>query len=234
MTGGFFKKSVIYIREIVFGLEDSLVSTLGAVTGIAAGTHDGQMAVFSGLVLVVVEAVSMAAGSYLSSKSAREVFESRLKQDSSRLLREPAADDYTIREALKQQAFTNKQIEQIIKALKRERALWMREVQRCEHKLLPAVSASPFFSGVAMGLFYLFGGSVPLLPYLLFPLETAMYISLFATGAGLFLLGVVKSKVVLGHHPIKSGFEMTSVALSAALIGYLVGRLVSAAFGINV
>ncbi len=61
------------VREIVFGLEDSLVSTLGAVTGIAAGTHNAYVVLLSGLVLVSVEAVSMAAGSYLSSKSAAGV-----------------------------------------------------------------------------------------------------------------------------------------------------------------
>ncbi len=65
------------IREIVFGLEDSLVSTLGAVTGIAVGTQNAYVVILSGLVLIAVEAVSMSAGSYLSSKSAAGV-ESRL------------------------------------------------------------------------------------------------------------------------------------------------------------
>ncbi len=61
------------IREIIFGLEDSLVSTLGAVTGIAAGTDSTYVVVLSGLVLIAVESVSMAAGSYLSSEAARDV-----------------------------------------------------------------------------------------------------------------------------------------------------------------
>lgn len=60
------------MREIVFGLEDSLVSTLGALTGIAAGTRNASVVILSGLVIVAVEAVSMAAGSYLSSKIAAE------------------------------------------------------------------------------------------------------------------------------------------------------------------
>jgi len=60
------------IREIVFGLEDSLVSTLGTITGIAAGTQSTYIVLLSGLVLIAVEATSMSAGSYLSSKSAAE------------------------------------------------------------------------------------------------------------------------------------------------------------------
>ncbi|MBI2484617.1 VIT1/CCC1 transporter family protein [Candidatus Uhrbacteria bacterium] len=62
-----------YIREIVFGLEDSLVSTVGAVTGMAAGFTYPPLVVFAGTVLIVAEAFSMAAGSYLSSKVAGAV-----------------------------------------------------------------------------------------------------------------------------------------------------------------
>ncbi len=60
------------IREIVFGLEDSLVSTLGALTGIAIGSGSKFVVILAGLVLVAAESTSMAAGSYLSSKSASD------------------------------------------------------------------------------------------------------------------------------------------------------------------
>lgn len=60
-------------RDIVFGFEDGFVSTLGAVVGIAAATYDSYIVVLSGAVLILVEAVSMASGSYLSSKSQKEV-----------------------------------------------------------------------------------------------------------------------------------------------------------------
>ncbi len=60
------------IREIVFGLEDSLVSTLGTLTGIAIGTRSTFIVILSGLVLLAAEGMSMVAGSYLSSKSAFE------------------------------------------------------------------------------------------------------------------------------------------------------------------
>ncbi len=58
------------MREIVFGLEDSLVSTLGAITGIALATRSTYIVILSGLVLIAAEGMSMTAGSYLSSKSA--------------------------------------------------------------------------------------------------------------------------------------------------------------------
>src|SRR3990172_12019436 len=68
-----FEKTADYIREIVFGLEDSLVSTLGVITGIAVGTGDRSLVILSGIIVIFVEAVSMAAGTYLSTESYIEV-----------------------------------------------------------------------------------------------------------------------------------------------------------------
>ena len=73
MKNGTFTRTIAEnMREIVFGIEDSLVSTLGALTGIAIGTRSTYIVILSGLVLIAAESMSMAAGSYLSSKSASE------------------------------------------------------------------------------------------------------------------------------------------------------------------
>ncbi len=61
-----------YIRNFIFGVEDSLVSTVGLLSGIAiAGVPRGTI-FLTGVVLVLVEAFSMAAGSFLSEASAEE------------------------------------------------------------------------------------------------------------------------------------------------------------------
>ena len=81
MKYNFHHKIADSIREIIFGLEDGLVSTLGAVTGIAAGSQNTFVVILSGLVLIAVEASSMAAGSYLSSKSATAVDQASHKEN---------------------------------------------------------------------------------------------------------------------------------------------------------
>lgn len=62
-----------YLRGAVFGLEDGLVSTTGAIAGIAAGARDADTVVMAGVVLVVVEALSMAAGQFLSERSVHQL-----------------------------------------------------------------------------------------------------------------------------------------------------------------
>lgn len=61
------------VRNLVFGTEDSLVSTVGFVSGIASAGVAPRTIVVSGFVLILVEAFSMAVGSLVSSNSAEEV-----------------------------------------------------------------------------------------------------------------------------------------------------------------
>ena len=231
MAGGWKAKTGAFMREIVFGLEDSLVSTLGAVTGIAAGTGNRYVVILSGVVLIVVEALSMSAGSYLSSKSAREVFDRRQKQDRARLLQERVDDTTTMAHILQKAKLSKAVQKKVLDALGKERALWMKEVQRTEHRFAPAVSSSPVLSGVVMGLFYLLGGGVPLVAYLLWPVDQAMLPAIVITGVVLFFIGVLKARYVYGHW-LKSGMEMMLVSLTAALLGYFIGSLVSGTLGV--
>jgi VIT1/CCC1 family predicted Fe2+/Mn2+ transporter len=169
------------IREIVFGLEDSLVSTLGAVTGIAAGTQNAYIVILSGLVLISVEAVSMAAGSYLSTKSAAGV----------------------------------------------EATLATKRSHRGGH--LPTL---PLRAAVVMGISYAFGGLFPIAPYFFVPVASAFVPSLLLTAAALFGTGYWTAHLT-HRNPVQSGVEMVGVSLLAAGIGYAIGRLVSAAFGVD-
>lgn len=221
------------IREIVFGMEDALVSTLGALTGIAAGTGDTFVVILSGIVLIFAEALSMTAGSYLSSKSAQEVMELRRRQDASRLMQGAVAKDETLHELLKKHKIPAKDIKKIQHVLNHEHELWLKELERCEKRLAPSLAPSPTRAAVVMGVFYLLGGFFPLIPYFLLPVGQAILPSIVITAVVLFGLGAWKAKVTAGHW-LKSAMEMTVISLSAAVLGYFLGVLVSSLFSMPV
>lgn len=62
-----------YIRSSFFGVEDSLVSTTGLVAGISVATHEVEFILLAGFVAVAVEAISMAAGEFLSEETEQEL-----------------------------------------------------------------------------------------------------------------------------------------------------------------
>ncbi len=61
-----------FVRNFIFGVEDSLVSTVGLVSGIAIADVERSTIFLSGMVLIVVEALSMGAGSVLSESATEE------------------------------------------------------------------------------------------------------------------------------------------------------------------
>lgn len=62
-----------YVKSSVFGIEDSLVSTTGVIAGVAAASADEKIVIVAGLVTIVVEAVSMAAGEFISEETEIEM-----------------------------------------------------------------------------------------------------------------------------------------------------------------
>ena len=62
-----------YLRALLFGLQDGIVSTTGVVVGISAGVSDKAIIILAALVAVSVEASSMAAGQYTSEKAVHQM-----------------------------------------------------------------------------------------------------------------------------------------------------------------
>jgi len=62
-----------YLRSVVFGFQDALVSTTGVIAGISAGTANKEIVVLAGTVTILVEALSMGVGQYMSEKSVHQM-----------------------------------------------------------------------------------------------------------------------------------------------------------------
>lgn len=56
----------------MFGVEDSVVSTVGLLSGVVVGDLPRSAVILSGVVLIFVEAFSMGAGEFLSESSAED------------------------------------------------------------------------------------------------------------------------------------------------------------------
>lgn len=62
-----------YLRSLMFGLQDGIVSTTGVVLGISTGVDSKAIIILAALVAVTVEATSMAAGQYSSEKAVHQL-----------------------------------------------------------------------------------------------------------------------------------------------------------------
>lgn len=62
----------LYLRSTIFGIIDSLVSTVGLLAGIGIAGVPRNVVILTGIVYAFVEGFSMAVGDFLSEKSAEE------------------------------------------------------------------------------------------------------------------------------------------------------------------
>lgn len=70
-----------YLRSSVFGFEDALVSTTGVVVGVSTGTTNIKFIILACLVTICVEAISMAAGQFLSERTLHEIDKEKHKDN---------------------------------------------------------------------------------------------------------------------------------------------------------
>lgn len=215
------------IREVVFGLEDGLVSTMGALTGIAAAAISNRlMVLLSGFVIIAVESISMAVGSYLSNKSEREIDRRKLYEEKMELKEFPEEEQAELVGMYIKDGWPKELAASMAEAASRNKKLFLQEMAYRELKIIPEDLGLPFKNALAMGVSYFFGGTIPLVPYLVLTnVSLAIFFSIGITLIGLFVLGVGTTKYSRRSW-WRAGLEMLALASAAALIGYLVGQAV--------
>ncbi len=80
------KTFLLYVRNFIFGAEDSLVSTVGMLTGVVSAGVAQREVIISGIVLVCVEAFSMSVGSFLSERTTEEALPDYKEHESNSVL----------------------------------------------------------------------------------------------------------------------------------------------------
>ncbi len=69
----------VYLRNFIFGIEDSLVSTVGLLAGVAVADLTSREILTTGLVLIFVEGFSMGIGSFLTEETTEEMAGQKVK-----------------------------------------------------------------------------------------------------------------------------------------------------------
>ena len=214
------------LREAVFGTQDGLISTLGALTGIAAGTQDRQAVVIAGFVIIVVGSLSMAAGSYLSSKANRQYLEHLSREERELIVKDPEGERREVRQMYRVRGYKEEEIDMIEKRLFSNPHLLLEDMAHKELGITPQSMEDPAGNAFIMGTAYVAGGLVPVIPYWFTGIPLAMPISIGTAFTALFLMGAVKGRLVRQSW-WRSGVEMVAVAGVAALAGFFIGRLAS-------
>jgi VIT1/CCC1 family predicted Fe2+/Mn2+ transporter len=85
----------------------------------------------------------------------------------------------------------------------------------------------PFVGGVIMFVTFVLASFIPIVPYLLLPLGSALWVSILISIAALFVVGLVSAKITkVGM--LRRAAQMALLGGAAIVIGVIVGRFVKA------
>ena len=89
----------------------------------------------------------------------------------------------------------------------------------------------PVQGALLMGAAFGLGAAVPIIPFLVLPVETALPAAIVLAGMVLFGIGVVKSRLTK-RSPIAAGAEVLALGAMAGIVGYLFGTILPQLLGV--
>lgn len=217
----------VNVREIVFGFNDGSISTLALLAGVTGGSLvEGQILIV-GISGMIAGAISMAIGSYISSKSEIEHHKSEIERERIEIEEFPEIEREEIRQLYQKKAdFTEEELNLIVNRITSNNEYWLDSMIKEELGLFEERFENPLKLGLIMLAAFIVGGLIPILPFFIFShLQTSFITASIMTFSSLFIVGIWKTTFTEKYW-LLSGLEMIFVGVLAAVIPYFIGNLI--------
>lgn len=210
-----------WLREVVFGLNDGLVTTLVFIMAI------GGLAPAHLLIIVLGEilagGVSMALGGYLSAHTEQEILEHRIETERYEIEHEPDEERAELRNIYRKKGLRGPLLDRVVGHLTADRERWHRAMVHDELGVTEEKRLNPWRQGLQVGLSFVIGGLIPSVPVLLSLPQTRWW-SYGCTALAAFVLGSVKARYTR-KGPVRAGFEFLVLVTLGTLAGVGLGLL---------
>ena len=213
------------IREVVFGAQDGLVSTLALVTAVAAAVPEQTTVVVAGLAGALAGMISMGTGTYLGSKAEKEVFQAEIEKEARELEENPAEEMAELVFLYHQQGMSYHEAREMAEHIASDKELWLRTLVEKELGIDPDLVSNPIKDALTMGSTFIIAALIPIIPYFFLDGNRAIGVSAGAALASLFILGMAKGRLVQ-RSPILQGLEILVIGAVAAGLGWVLGEVI--------
>ena len=221
-----------FLREIVYGGHDGVITTFAVVAGFAGAGAEGAASIGAvavllfGLANLFADATSMALGAFLSARSQTDIYKSTRAAELREIHERPELERAELFEILRSKNVPEADIHEFAALYARNPELLADFMMQNEIGMTDPSDGNPAQDALATFLSFVFFGAIPLIPYFLRdPSEGTFWWSVFATFAALVMLGLLRWRVT-NETATRCVAEMVSVGGVCAVIAYLVGMAV--------
>ncbi|HIM63029.1 MAG TPA: hypothetical protein EYM73_06270 [Dehalococcoidia bacterium] len=213
------------LREVVFGAQDGLLSTVALVTGVAVAVENQTTVLVAGLAAALPGMLSMATGAFLGSRAEQDVQRAEIAREAQELEDNPAEELAELVVLYQREGKTYQEARHLADEIAEDKELWLRTLVEKELGISPDDTSSPMKDALTMGVAFILAAFVPIMPHFFMEGGAAISVSIAAALTGLFILGVGKGRLVQ-RSPLMQGFEILIIGAISAGIGFGLGGLI--------
>ena len=210
------------IKDIVIGMSDGLTVPFALAAGLSGAVADNHIVITAGLAEIIAGSIAMGLGGYLAGQTETDHYISELAKEYAEVEQLPEKEKEEVKELFAEYGFSEASQNLLADELAKDKDKWVKFMMKYELALDKPDPKRATKSALNIGLSYVVGGFIPLIPYFFtaHPHE-GLKISAIITLICLSIFGGFKSKFT--GQPILQG------AIKVAIIGAIAA---SAAFGI--
>ena len=222
------------IREIVFGMQDGILTTAGILCGLAGALPKRYEVILTALASTAAGAISMGAGAYLGTRAEGEVLEGELNRARDEVVHEPYLIQESLLDQLAREGLSREAGYRVVKLLSTAPDALTKTAEQKVYGIGENLVSNPVIDGVVMGFAFVVGALVPLIPFVLTSSTNyGLIAAVIATAAALFGVGYFEGWLA-DRARWCSGAHFLSIALGAAVAGFGSGKLIGWFSGVEI
>jgi len=220
-----------YLKQIVYGGNDGIVTTFAIVAGFAGAGADGAAQIGAVAVLLfgvanlLADATSMGLGEFLSVRSQQDVYHATLRNECAEILNNPEDGRTSMMSSLSSRGVCDQDAEQLTDVILRNPEVMANFMMQYDLGMPNPSSNSAAMNGLFTFGAFLIWGSVPLIPYFIYdPTQSTFRLSVTATFAALTSLGLLRWKVT-NESMLRCVGETVLIGGICAVVAFGVGMI---------
>lgn len=221
------------LKEAVFGFNDGLVSTFAVIAGLTGGVIEQGTILLAALATLFAGTFSMGLGTYLGSKSEKDLYESEKKREIYEMKYMPKIERQEIHDIYAAKGFKGELLDKVVAQITSDKEVWLKTMM-VEELGFAQSPPNPEANGLTMSAAFVVGAAIPTIPYFLKdPLATTVIgmpylfvVSLGLSTLGLFAAGALKTKFTK-KNVFLSAVETFIIGAIAAAGAYWIGVLLT-------
>lgn len=212
------------VRDVVIGMADGLTVPFALAAGLSGAVNSTGVIVVAGLAEIAAGSIAMGLGGYLAARTDREHYASERAREFREIREMPAAERQEVAVVFRGYGLDDEQAAPVVSAICSDPDRWVDFMMRYELGLEAPDPGRAVRSALTIGLSYVVGGLVPLVPYMTTGnVLKGLAVSAAVTLLALFGFGVVKGRFT-GIRPLLGGLQTVGIGGIAAAAAFGIAR----------